>query len=250
VCDEADAPLPFVDRAFSAVFCSNAFEHFANKALWLRELTRLTVAEGAIPLVGLQTAPTKPPNGIGRLLPPEGLRRLVADVPHRLVADRDVLARRLQRRGPPLARSAEIGALAPGASLSVVISRQRETFQDYGPFAHWPHAAGRLGLNPLYVVAGDDRGGRVHLHRTFPSRFYGAECGASEAYFPAAVTVGADVLADLAQGRCTPAVDRLIAQRVVMGMPERYGEPWIMPPGHTLWRAMHRRATPVPVGDE
>ena len=158
----------------------------------------------------------------GLPLPPEGYQSLVADMPHCLVADSDVLARYLQKKGPSLACSRDIRRLAHAPLLSIVASDRQEVFEDYGSFEKWPHADGRLGLNPLYVEERQDSVENVQLRRTFPSAFYIEEHAQCKEYLPEAVSVNSQVLADLAQGLRTPALQRLIEQFVVLGIPDRY----------------------------
>ncbi len=97
--------------------------------------------------------------------------------------------------------------------------------QDYGPFEEWPHAEGHLRLNPLYLEERRDSCGNVHLRREFPSTFYEQDHVEYKKYLPEVVEVHTEILANLAQGKRTPEVERLIDQFVVLGMPERYGEP-------------------------
>jgi len=103
-----------------------------------------------------------------------------------------------------------------------VASDRQEVFEDYGSFEKWPHADGRLGLNPLYVEERQDSVENVQLRRTFPSAFYIEEHAQCKEYLPEAVSVNSQVLADLAQGLRTPALQRLIEQFVVLGIPDRY----------------------------
>jgi SAM-dependent methyltransferase len=217
----ADVSLPFPNSAFSVVFCADAFHYFVNKATSVRELERLTQDDGLIMLVWVHNALVRRPHD-GLPLPPEGYQALVADMPHCLVADRDVLARYLQKQGPPLAHSADLKHLAHEPLLSIVASRRQEVFQDYDPFEDWPHAEGRLRLNPLYVEEGRNGLRNTRLRRTFPSAFYEEDHTESKKYLPEAVEVPAEVVAGLAHGERMPEVERLIEQCVVLGMPERY----------------------------
>ena len=77
-------------------------------------------------------------------------------------------------------------------------------------------------LNPLYVEQARDHSGTVCLRRTFPSAFYEEDHAEYKQYLPETVEVPLEVLGDLAQGKRTPIIDKLIEQCVVLGMPERY----------------------------
>jgi ubiquinone/menaquinone biosynthesis C-methylase UbiE/uncharacterized protein YbaR (Trm112 family) len=223
VCSEADVSLPFRDGTFAAAFCSDAFLVFPNKVTCIRELKRLTQHDGAIVLVAVRN------RGAGKefysdSLPPEGYASLVADLPHRLVSDREILARYLQKRGPSLTRQTDMADLAGDPWISLVASHRQGLFTDYGLFDNWPHAYGKLELNPLYTEEQRDAVGNIHLRRVFPSAWYeqeNVEYGFRD-YLPETVTVRESVLLDLAQGNRTPEVQRLIEQCVAVGMPERY----------------------------
>ena len=221
VCSPADGPLPFPNGAFSTVFCSDALHYFVNKATSIRELERLTRQDGLIILVWIHNTLVRRPHD-GLPLPPEGYRALVADVPHRLVADSDVLARYRQKLGPQLAGSADARRLAQAPLLSLVASRRQEVFQDYGTFASWPHAEGRLSLNPLYMVEEQEKLGTVHLRRKFPSAFYEEEHTECKDYLPETVRVSSGVWTNVAEGKHTAEMAGLVEQCVLLGLPTRY----------------------------
>jgi SAM-dependent methyltransferase/uncharacterized protein YbaR (Trm112 family) len=221
VCAEASQPLPFPDRTFSAVFCVDGFHTVMNKAATIQRLKRITEEEGLIVLVASRNAQVENPYSCEPLTP-EGYQALVADMPHCLVADRDVLTAYLQRKGPPLAHSASAERLVNEPLLSVVAAHRREVFRDHGFFPDWPHAEGRLRLNPLFVEAERDQHGKALLRRAFPSAYYEQENPEYNLYLPENVVVDSDVLRDVGAGRRTPAMEPLITQCVVVGMPEGY----------------------------
>jgi ubiquinone/menaquinone biosynthesis C-methylase UbiE/uncharacterized protein YbaR (Trm112 family) len=222
ICCTADSALPFPDAAFSAVFCSDAFHYFANKVATFREFKRVIEPQGLIMMMWIHNALWRCPHD-GLPLPPEGYEALVRDMPHRLVADTDVLMRYLQKQGPPLARSAEPAALARAPLLSIVASHNQEIFQDHGVFTDWPHAKGRLGLNPLYVAEEQNSHGEdVHLRRMFPSAFYENEHGQCKIYLPERTKMQATLIDHLTQGRRSPELEHLIDQCVILAMPDRY----------------------------
>jgi ubiquinone/menaquinone biosynthesis C-methylase UbiE/uncharacterized protein YbaR (Trm112 family) len=221
VCAEADTALPFMDDAFAAAYCSDAFHFFTNKATSIREIKRVTGADGLIVLTGLRNALLEH-LAPGVPMPPAGYKMLVEELPHRLVADSEVLGRYLQRQGPPLGRATDIARLTYEPLISVVASRRPDIFQDYGTFNRWPHAEGRLRLNPLYRQERRDGGQEVRLHRVFPSAFYEEENAECKEYLPEEVVIDSKVLIDLDRGERTAEVEGLIAQCVVLGMPERY----------------------------
>ena len=224
VCCAGHTALPFPDGAFSAVFCSDAFQYFLSKATSTRELKRLTQDEGIIVLFWVRNGLLEHPY-TGLALPPAGYQALVADMPHRLVADSEVLVRYLQKQGPPLANSAGIESLANEPVLSIVASHRPEALVDYDTFQDWPHAQGRLDLNPLYVKETKNGNGSVLLRRSFPSPQYedlNQEC---KSYLPPSVDVTESIWTDLANGKHTKEIEALVEQCVLLAIPERYGNP-------------------------
>jgi SAM-dependent methyltransferase len=214
-------PLPFPDGFLSAVFCSDSFHYFVDKGTAIAELKRLIQEDGLILSTGMHNACVQRELAYGLPLTPDGYAGLVSDMHHRVVADTDVLARYFQKQGPPLAKSGEKETLERAPLLSMAASRRPEIFRDHGVFEEWPHARGRLRLNFLYKEESRD-GGVVRLRRTFPTARSEADQAEIKPYLPEAVETSASALEDLARGKRTPEVEKLIAQGVVMGMPERY----------------------------
>ena len=221
LCCAADVPLPFPDGFLSAVFCSDSFHYFVDKATAIAELKRLIHEDGLILSTGMHNACVQRELAYGLPLTPDGYAGLVSDMHHRLVADTDVLGRYFQKQGPPLAQSGEKERLERAPLLSMAASRRPDVFRDHGAFEDWPHAKGRLRLNFLYKEESRE-GGAVRLRRTFPTARSEADQAEIKPYLPETVEAPVSALEDLAQGKRTPDVEKLIAQGVVMGMPERY----------------------------
>lgn len=222
VCSDTDTPLPFTGELFSAVFCSDAFHYFANKARCLRELKRVIRREGAIILSSVRNAFSKQTHAC-HALSPQACSDLVDDLPHRIVSDRRVLERYLQRRGPALGSQVELADLVEEPTFSLAASRNQAIFRDHTEFASWPHAQGRLSVNPLYVTERTDHHGTTLFRRIFPSDFYEEENKDCKSYLPEAVAVSSHVLQEMETGGSSPEFEQLLAQCVVLGLPERYG---------------------------
>jgi SAM-dependent methyltransferase/uncharacterized protein YbaR (Trm112 family) len=221
ICCDNDESLPFPDGAFAVVLCSDAFHYFENKMICARELERLTRDDGFFMMVWVHNANVRLPHD-GLPLPPEGYHQLVTKTPHRLVADRTVLSRYLQKEGPPLGHQADLADLAHEPLLSLVVSHRNEVFEDYGLFQNWPHGEGVLGFNPLYTEHQRDCSGRICLRRVFPSTFYEQDHAECKAYLPEMIDLSLDVQEDLASGVRTPEIERLIERYVLMDIPKRY----------------------------
>lgn len=217
----ADMDLPFRSGSFSTVFCSDAFHYLHNKEGCARELKRVTHAPGLIMLVAMRNR-LVPTANTGEPLTPQGYADLFADWPQRRLVDADVLGRYLQRLGPALAESAEPERLNQAAFLSLVASQDEALFRDYGPFVDWPHGAGKLQVNPLYRPEPGRSSGSLVLRRHFPSAFFAGDHQEATAYLPEAAQVDAATWSDIQRGQRSPAVEQLISQYLVLGLPERF----------------------------
>ena len=224
VCCEADAALPFRDGAFSVVFCSDAFHWFWYKQNCIQELKRLTKDDGIILLVALRNGLVENHLYPGSL-PPQQYQALFADLPHRLFRERDILFRYLKKQGPPLNHAPESDDFADEPWLSLAASHRPDLFGREYAFDDWPHAHGRIVLNPLYKQENRNGSGQLRLRHVFPSRWYKHENRACTMYEPQTVTMDTRILADLAAGKRTPEMEQFIAQCVLIGVPERFGSP-------------------------
>jgi SAM-dependent methyltransferase len=224
VCCDADRALPFADGTFAAAVCADAFHDFAYKTTCIRELRRVVGTGGVIMLAGLRNRHLHPSHK-GHCLPPEGYQGLLAGVPGRLVSQRAILDRYLAGEGPPLGRSADLSTLGREPWFSAVLSDRESLFQDHGPLGAWPHAEGRLRLNPLYVEEGRAGEETARFRLTFPSAEFERDHPEIKEYLPETVGIGAETLQALSRGERTREVEALIRACVVVGVPERYASP-------------------------
>jgi ubiquinone/menaquinone biosynthesis C-methylase UbiE len=221
ICSEADKALPFSDNTFAGVFCSDAFHYFSAKATCIQECERLTKESGLFALIWVHNARVPWPHD-GLPLPIEGYQALVARTPHRLLSDQRLLSRYLQGRGPDLTESTEADHLVNEPTVSIVASHREEIFKDYGSFEHWPHAHGVLLVNPIYVPEPRDSSGTISLRRTFPSAFFESDHSEIKEYLPERVEVSQALMNDLALGKRTREIEKLIASCVIVGVPPSY----------------------------
>jgi SAM-dependent methyltransferase/uncharacterized protein YbaR (Trm112 family) len=221
VCSDADRALPFLDNTFSGVVCSDAFHYFLSKATCVQECERLTKDAGFFVMARVRNAlVARPPDAIP--LSVEGYQSLVAHRPHRLLADQDILARYFRKEGPCLARQVSLTQLAGEPTLSLVVSHRDKIFRDYGPFDDWPHAYGRLSINPLYVKEGPLSSGGVCLKRNLPSHHFEQEHPEITGYLPDRVDLPSTILESLDKQQRTPEMEELIARCVILGLPDAY----------------------------
>ncbi len=220
VCCDANIDLPFHDDAFSAAFSSNVFHFIDDKSRCLRELYRVTGRKLVI-LASLRHSGVRCETK-NSALSQEDYQKLMADIPHRIVLDGDILDRYLHKQGPALAKSCDRERLINAPFITMVASENESLLKDYDEFQHWPHEKGHLGLNPLYCAT-PDRDNRIHLTRILPSKFYMIENKECEGYLSHEIIVRKDVLSGIDSGKRTPEIADLIDRFVVLDIPVDYG---------------------------
>jgi SAM-dependent methyltransferase/uncharacterized protein YbaR (Trm112 family) len=220
ICMPADGAVPFHDGAMSAIFTSDAFHVFLHRALLLREMRRVLSERGLIALACFGNAEVQPREGYE--LNVAGYRRLFADLDHVLMGEDAMVTSYLEKRTPDLTRADSDEVLARQKWLSVIAAQSRKAFAASRAFAKFPHAEGRLHLNPIYAVDARSPSGDLDLRLEFPSEWYRFENGSYLRYAPEKVRVGGDVIRALESRQPHPALDDLVRRFVVIGMPERY----------------------------
>jgi SAM-dependent methyltransferase len=219
VCCDARDGLPFADGTFTATFCSDAYHYFGDRASLLGEIRRCAPG-GTVVLTRVGNAAVTPNEGrelsvqgYGDEISADGLR----------VFDEAGLVRDYLARRNPLARARDdTGEADRSKWLSFawnVPSRVRDPAWDE---PDWPHAAGVLGLNPVYVPIRLP-GGAVELRFRFPGVWYAFENGAMLAYQPRSLRLGPDEVERLRSGAAAGSLSLdLVRKFVLLGMPERY----------------------------
>jgi len=139
-------------------------------------------------------------------------------VHHRELADDETLDRYVAGEGPDLRRCAHEGAMADGATLSLVLSRSPEVFHAAAPIAPPPlHARGVPRLNPRFVARYERDG--VTAVRTLPAAAPAEENRRLCRYLPASAALEPEATAALQARRWTKALYALAERYVVLGMP-------------------------------
>ena len=219
---DGDTSWPFVSGFFSEGYASDTLYMVANKVMCSRELQRVVDSHGCIVVAGIRNRLVEPKPS--RTMPYHIYGRLFDRLPHRILANGDVLDRYTNKCGLALSRSSEKQTLHEEPWFSIVATKQEELLVDRGTFADWPHAEGQLEINPLYKPIGDDGdGNREILYRhTFPSSWYEKEDGDCKKYEPESVAISSGMLKDLSSGKRTAEMEDLIARCVIVGIPERF----------------------------
>jgi SAM-dependent methyltransferase len=220
VCASADESLPFADGAFDGVLCSDAFHCFLNRAASVREMRRMLSPEGTLVLARFGNAAVEPREGYELVV--EQYKRLFDGIGHVALGEDALVKAYSERKSADLQHEAPLENLARQKWISVVASRQPAVFRPSEAFGAWPHAVGRLQLNPIYRVERRESNGDLSLRFEFPSEWYKFENEAYLAYAPKEVRLPARLSRDLAASANDMELDRYIGQFVVIGMPDRY----------------------------
>lgn len=217
VCADAHAPLPFASRAFDLTICNDAFHYIWTKALFAREMLRVTSPQGAAAITHVHNAEQWNPSA-GNVLPPEGYRSLFEDIGVRLYGEQALLAGIVHGR-VDLSRRETDEDLRADPALTVVASHRPEVFTD-DRITPRESVAGVLRINPLYSVSRAN--GAATLRLQFPSQDYADEYAACRLYLPDRIDLDRDVLAALDAGVRTKEIDDLRARWIVLDLPSKY----------------------------
>jgi SAM-dependent methyltransferase/uncharacterized protein YbaR (Trm112 family) len=222
LCFPADMALPFATGSLDGIFCSDAFHYFLYRAGSIREMTRALSRTGTMALARFGNAAVQPNEGYE--LDVAGYRRMLTGLRATFMGEDRLLEGYLQRRGADPAGEAD-AQLAGQKWLSVLATPGGASSGSAAGFDAFPHAAGKLQLNPIYKVERRDPNGDLELRFEFPSKWYRFENEAYLRYAPETCRVPADVASALETGAPHPALADLIAKCVVIGMPGRYLAP-------------------------
>jgi hypothetical protein len=130
------------------------------------------------------------------------------------------LSRYLEGGGLPAGQTVDNEELDEADTLSILASRTGEELVDFPPLGEWPHADGRLDVNPLFVRQ-EDREPRVHYIRRYPSQYYADENRELSTYLPESFSLDEGQLT-LPDAHKIADVDALISHCAVLGFPDGY----------------------------
>ena len=221
ICYRVDQILPFSNGVCAGVFCSDAFDYFSDRALCLSEAQRITGPDGMIGIPRIGNRLKNPQNG-GDPLSIEESSQLFRVLPHVIVGEDELMQAYLQKKAPNLQLREPDEATQNQMMLCAVLAKREADLRDYGSFAEFPHAKGRLLFNPIYRIHGKTESGGLKLEFQFPSEWYAFEDEKYLDYAPKSIDISSSVLASLHAGDRTQEIEDLISKFVLIGLPERY----------------------------
>jgi SAM-dependent methyltransferase len=218
ICAPADQALPFAAGTFSGVFCSDAFHYFLHRASSVREMLRVLDSQGTLVLSRFGNGDVEPREGYELTI--DGYERLFEGTDHIFLGEDDLVTRYLDRRGPDLESGAPRDSLKRQKWISLVAGRDLSAHPPV-EFDEWPHAKGRLQLNPIYSPAPTPAGGcKLTFH--FPSKWYAFENEKYAQYAAPECEISQSDLLLLSEGRRSPRIDDLVNRFVVLSLPETF----------------------------
>jgi len=221
VCCDLQEGLPFEDRTFTAVICINTFHFLRTKALCAREFKRVLGNQGHIVLAALrQRFMPQPTHNLA--LSPTRYAALFSDMTTLLMDDAEILKTYLEGRTPSTADARPAADLRGTPLISLIATPRAELALAGKALGRWPHARGRLGINPIYRETGTELDGSQLLERRFPSQSYVDENREMLDYLPTEVRLEPDVLSALRLGQCIPEMEPHIRSSVIIDLPADY----------------------------
>ncbi|MGM0813026.1 MAG: class I SAM-dependent methyltransferase [Pseudomonadota bacterium] len=219
ICCDAGAGLPFSSEAMGTIVCSNMIQFIYPKRLLAHEIERVARADALIVLSSVRHSLYKALTA-NIAIPPESYGQLFTR-PHTVVDEEEILQRYLRGYGPNLKQLDRTkGSLADSPLIDVVVSGDRTRFQEWGSFAQWPHAVGRLDINPLYKSAWN--GDRLELRLDWPSNHFREDNTPMEDYLPVHAELTEMQMEDIRNNTISDAVKPLVDRGVVVDVPVHY----------------------------
>jgi hypothetical protein len=220
VCCDGNAPLPFARGAFSLALCADAFMYIWTKRQLVGEMERMVADDpsGAVVITHAHNQHVWSASH-GQPLPPEGYRALFETIEPRLFAEAKLLDDVVAGGPLDLSRQDDAQVLGAQEALTIVAARDAGVFRAH-PLAAREPIPGELRLNPLYATEPLATGIRMRL--AFPTEDYEEEYGACRRYLPEELTLDAETVAAVGDGKRTPQIRELMRKRIVLDLPERY----------------------------
>ena len=218
VCADANRRLPFIDGAFSAVLCSDAFIYFRDKPRVLSELNRCAPGK---PMILTRVGNKKASPREADALDVEEYMALLALGQPSPFSEHGLVRRYLSRRNPLSSQPADVGDLQWDKWLTFVLNGDSLQDTAIDPDDEWPHGIGELAFNPIFereVLAN----GRQHCAFRFPTTWFAYQNGDMYGYHGDRLECAPDVLARARSNRTDAEIEELVQRFILIGLPERY----------------------------
>jgi SAM-dependent methyltransferase/uncharacterized protein YbaR (Trm112 family) len=221
VCLDAEAPLPFVERSFGAVFCLDGFHYLRSKVALISELDRVTDDQAIWLFPHLHNAKVENFSP-GIPLSPDHYSRCFNQVPHRIYCEAPLLRDFHQEGALFLDRVAAADELAQAQNLTLIGTRRSDFWRARTDLAQRLSThPGQLLINPIYRIQSES--GVARLTLSWPSPRLRDECCEVEEYLPNSCNVDAGLLRRMRAGSLnvedTAAAQELAQKFVLVNLP-------------------------------
>jgi len=173
ICLDANDPLPFPDRKFSAIFSSDALHYLESKKLVMQEIARISDSGAVILLSHLHNSGGSD-SVAGTPLTAEGWMRLSPFLKTKLLPEPQVFHNFLSQDKLELSSSPSTEELEQSNAFSLIATNQEKIFRTYEQIGErFFNLQSHLIINPLYRIS--LRGSDVILRKNWPTAFIRAE---------------------------------------------------------------------------
>jgi SAM-dependent methyltransferase len=221
ICYDASSDLPFEDNTFCAAVVIDGIHYFDHKPLVIREIKRVMLNKGVLMLICSRNAKLKY-SYAGRPMTADGYSKLLGNMHHRIVPDREVVASYLLKQGPDLAHQRPFEMFENEPLISIIASDDESKFYTYPSFTRWPHGEGMLNVNPLFTPVHVSDNNLVLLQRSFPSEFWENDNELCKKYLPEKIFVNKNVLSLSEDAHNEYLDENLIHRFVMLNLPKNY----------------------------
>jgi SAM-dependent methyltransferase len=221
ICSDINMPLPLADSVFSVVLCNDVFHYINQKMQLMREARRVALGNAFIVYSSVRNRLQNDPYS-GYPLSPKAYHRLFENYTYSVLSNTDILIRYLEKMKPDLSRSASIKELEKEHLMSFIISDYEDIYTDHGSMEIWPHAKGKLTINPLYTQEYNNDMESIKLKRLFPSVFYEIDNVEYMNYLPENITIPKSLIKNLSDAPDVQACEELIQKCILIGTPQKF----------------------------
>jgi SAM-dependent methyltransferase len=222
LCIDAQAPSPFPDAYFSAVYCQDAFHYFRSKRFVVHELKRVLQPNALWIFPHLHNRLCD--NVVaGVPLTPDGYLECFDLTDGKLFAEGDLMRGLTYERIADFGLSTSLSALSKSANLTFI----RGAPEVWRPYRCFPEILCRrpdsLRINPIYRIQRQEHHLRLFLH--WPNPFIKKECAEAEIVLPHTYSLTVGQLKKVQNKLATSDFEwhkQLVAKFVLVPLPRAY----------------------------
>lgn len=221
ICFDVNYSIPFEDGTFYAAIVIDGIHYIDQKFNTLCEMKRIISDDGVIMLISSRNVNVRYKYG-GFPLTPEGYKTLIGNMPHRIMADRDVVISYLEDKGADLKNQKSLKELKDEPLLSIVASNDETKFKSYDLFGRYSYVNKKLSLNPMYRPIETDNKNQVLLQRTIPLKYNEYDSFDGSIYLPEKVYVDKEYFHKVNNEDSYRVKSKLIDRFVYLDLPDKY----------------------------